>query len=101
MKFNNYAFIYLCPGFSPENNTSVSKNDQATFTAVGLDFADKAKVIDVAKQLIADGVQMIELCGGFGPTWIVKIQEAIDYTIPIGGAFYGPEARQPILDLIK
>ncbi len=44
---------------------------------------------------------MIELCGGFGPLWIAKVSEAINHAIPVGSVFYGPEARQPILDIIN
>jgi hypothetical protein len=58
-------------------------------------------VIEVAKELVAEGVQMIELCGGFGPIWIAKVSEAIQGAVPIGGVFYGPEARKPILKILS
>jgi hypothetical protein len=70
------------------------------FKAVGIDMDKKEQVIEVAKQLVADGVQMIELCGGFGPQWITKVSESIQGAIPIGGVFYGPEARKPMLDIL-
>jgi len=42
--------------------------------------------------LVADGVQLIELCGGFGPIWTAKLIEAIDDAVPVGSVAYGPEA---------
>ena len=48
--------------------------------------------IAAAKQMIADGIQLIELCGGFSPVWAGKIIEAIDYAVPVGVVAYGPES---------
>ncbi len=48
--------------------------------------------IDVAKIMVQEGVQLIELCGGFGPVWAGKIIEAIDYAVPVGVVGYGPES---------
>lgn len=101
MKFNNYAYIFLGPNLNPETNKVCIKTEQLTFTIVGIDFNNKAASIEVAKQLVANGAQMIELCGGFGPTWITKITEALGPTVPVGGVFYGPEWRKPLLDLLS
>ena len=100
MKFNNFAYIYLAPGFDSKNNTMVSKNDQCSFISVGVDMFDKQQVIAAAQQVVAAGAQAIELCGGFGPAWIDKVSMAIDHVVPVGGVFYGPEARKPMLDLL-
>lgn len=35
----------------------------------------------MAKKLKMEGVQFIKLYGGFRPTWIAKINEALDYEI--------------------
>jgi len=37
-------------------------------------------------------VQLIELCGGFGPIWTAKVIEELDGAIPVGSVGYGPEA---------
>ena len=44
---------------------------------------------------------MIELCGGFGPTWIAKVNAALNGDIPVGGVFYGPETRKQLVDLLS
>ncbi|GCE49980.1 hypothetical protein EI42_01719 [Thermosporothrix hazakensis] len=101
MALRKWAYIYLSPGFSPEKNTVSTKNDICEFIAVGLDFQQKERVIEVARELYQNGVQMIELCGGFGPVWIAKVSEALNSAIPVGSVAYGPEARRPMLELLE
>lgn len=48
--------------------------------------------IQVAREMVAEGIQLIELCGGFSPVWAGKIIEAIDYAVPVGVVAYGPES---------
>jgi hypothetical protein len=101
MKFNNFAYIFLGPNLDPKQHRSEIKTDKLTFTTIGIDVNHKELVIDIAKELIAGGAQMIELCGGFGPLWIAKIHEATNGQIPVGSVAYGPEARKPLLDLLS
>lgn len=101
MALHKWAYLYLSPGFTPDNSTSTVKVADCEFTAIGMDFDAKDRSIDLARDLVADGVQMIELCGGFGPLWIARISEAIDHAVPVGSVAYGPEARRPMLDLLK
>ncbi|PWU08043.1 MAG: hypothetical protein C5B47_05260 [Verrucomicrobia bacterium] len=100
MALKKWAYLYLSPGFSPEKNTTISSSNQCEFIAVGFDFASKQDVIEIVRRLIADGVQMIELCGGFGPLWVAKVSEAINGIVPVGSTAYGPEARKPMLDIL-
>ena len=54
--------------------------------------ADASEGIEAAQQMVREGVQLIELCGGFSPVWAGKIIEAIDYAVPVGVVAYGPES---------
>lgn len=101
MKFNNFVYIFLGPKLDPTLNRSVIKTDQLTFTAIGIDFNHKEQVIAIAKEAVANGAQLIELCGGFGPLWIAKVSAAIQNQVPVGSVAYGPEARKPLLDLLS
>jgi hypothetical protein len=101
MKFNNYGYIFLGPDLDPTQHRATIKTDKLTYTTVGISFNNKEKLIDIAKELIAQGAQMIELCGGFGPIWIARVIEATDGKVPVGGVAYGPEARKPLLDLLS
>jgi hypothetical protein len=101
MKFNSFAFIFLTPGFSAEENSIMTEKNGYRFKAVGIDMADKSKVIAVAKALAAEGYQMLELCGGFGPEWAYKVTEALEGKVPVGGVSYGPQFRQALADLMR
>jgi hypothetical protein len=101
MKFNYLTYIFLGPGLDPTQHRATIKTDQVTFTSIGIDFQNKEQVIAVAKEAIADGAQLIELCGGFGPIWIAKVSEAIQGKVPVGSVAYGPESRKPLVDLLS
>lgn len=71
------------------------------FVVTGDDFVQWTKVVGVkspeqgiqaAREMVAEGIQLIELCGGFSPVWAGKIIEAIDYAVPVGVVAYGPES---------
>lgn len=57
---------------------------------VGVKTAEQG--VEVARAMVAEGVQLIELCGGFGPVWVGRVIEAIEGVIPVGSVGYGPES---------
>ncbi len=59
-------------------------------TAVGV--REPAQALAVAQQMVRDDVQLIELCGGFGPIWRSRVIEAVAGRIPVGAVGYGPES---------
>lgn len=101
MALKYWAYIFLSPGFDPHKQQATIESSQTRMKAIGIDFQQKEKVIEIAKQLVQEGVQMIELCGGFGPLWAAKVSEAIHHAIPVGIVMYGPEARKPMLDILS
>lgn len=101
MKLTYFAYIFLGPELNPDLHRADISAPNYKLTTVGIAFTRKEEVIHQARKLLAQGVQMIELCGGFGPLWIAKVSEAIDYQVPVGSVAYGPEARQPLLDLLR
>lgn len=101
MKFNNFAFIFLGPGLDPKTHRAQIKTQDLTYTTIGIDFNHKQQVIDIAHELVTQGAQMIELCGGFGPVWIARLSEALNFKVPVGGVAYGPEFRKPLVDLLS
>lgn len=103
MALRRWAFFYYSPGFHPDRNTSVNE-DQAglcQFVTVGFEPGPGSDqlILDTAARLRDEGVQMIELCGGFGPTWVARINEHLDYSLPVGTVTYGPEFRQALVDI--
>jgi predicted polyphosphate/ATP-dependent NAD kinase len=57
--------------------------------------------VAVAQQMVNEGVQLIELCGGFGPAWTARVQEAIEHRVPVGSVSYGPESIDGMHALFK
>jgi len=90
MALTYWGFIYTGKGNDPHRTRAVIGSESCRCLAVGVERAEQG--IEVARQMVADGVQLIELCGGFGPVWTGKIIEAIDRAIPVGSVGYGPEA---------
>lgn len=86
-------------GVDPKKQRSVIETKDYKCTTICVDLNEKEKVIDVAKEMAEMGAQIIELCGGFGPIWMARVIEALGNSVPIGGVFYGPEARTKLIAL--
>lgn len=93
------AYIYLAPGFDPETHRLTQQLGAFKIHFIGIDPERIEEVPKLGQRLLEEGAQFIELCGGFGPTWISKVREATTHKIPVGGVFYGPEDRKPLLEL--
>jgi uncharacterized protein DUF6506 len=63
-----------------------------TFEMVAVGVAAPEQGVAVARRMVAEGIELIELCGGFGPVWTARILEAIDGAVPVGSVAYGPES---------
>lgn len=61
-----------------------------TLTCVGV--PDIAAAPEAARRLLADGVQLIELCGAFSGAGLAAVHAAVDGRVPVGAVFYGVEA---------
>jgi hypothetical protein len=90
MALTNFGFIVRGDGLDPEKDVQVMETPTFKMTTIGISRPDQGAA--AAKRLVADGVQLIELCGAFGPIWTAKVIEAIDDAVPIGSVAYGPEA---------
>jgi hypothetical protein len=49
---------------------------------------EQAAVVQTALDLVDDGVQFIELCGGFEPMWAGRVIEATRGRVPVGTVGY-------------
>jgi hypothetical protein len=99
MALTRFGFIVTGQGLDPAVHRSVMQSPAFTMIAVGVARAEQG--VEVAKQLVADGVQLLELCGGFGPVWTGKIIEAIGGAIPVGSVGYGPESIDQMFALFQ
>lgn len=85
MALTKFGFIVTGDNFEQYQGT-----DNFSMKVVGVSKPEEG--VAVAKQMLAEGIQLIELCGGFSPVWAGKVIEAIDYKIPVGVVAYGPES---------
>ncbi|MCP3020628.1 DUF6506 family protein [Cupriavidus basilensis] len=79
-------------GFIVTGDQFVQLQGTAKFSMRVVGVSHPSEGIEAAQAMITEGVQLIELCGGFSPVWAGKIIEAIDYAVPVGVVAYGPES---------
>lgn len=93
MALTHWGFIYTADG-SASGGVSASWTvvDTGTCRSVFVGVEKPEEGIEAARRLVGEGVQLIELCGGFGPVWTGRVIEAIDGAVPVGAVGYGPEA---------
>lgn len=94
MALERFGFIVTGDNFEQYQGT-----DKFKMKVVGVKSPEEA--IEVAKQMVNEGIQLIELCGGFSPVWAGKIIEAINYQIPVGVVAYGPESIDSMYKLFS
>ncbi len=85
MALTKFGFIVTGDRFVQHQGT-----DRFHMKVVGVTVPSEG--IEAARQMVREGIQLIELCGGFSPVWAGKIIEAIDHAVPVGVVAYGPEA---------
>lgn len=82
MNLKNYGFIVLAPQYEPGLQHAALENQCFRTEIVGVCSIEAA--IDAARSLIAQGVQLIELCGGFGDDNAQQVISALNTEVPIG-----------------
>ncbi|MCF6469978.1 hypothetical protein FAF44_16485 [Nonomuraea sp. MG754425] len=97
MALTHWAFIYTAPGADPERDTRLVETGGRKTSLVAVEKPEQA--VALVPQLVADGVQLIELCGAFGATWTAKVAEAADGKVPVGSVAYGAESIDPLCAL--
>ena len=99
MALTMFGFIVTGAGFAPAGQRVVLATERFEMIAVGV--PGPADAVAVARQLVSEGVQLLELCGGFGPVWTAKVIEAVGPDIPVGAVGYGPESIDAMYALFK
>jgi hypothetical protein len=81
-----WAFMYTLeePASEPRIDTIGS------LTCIGVSSVSEAP--SLARQLVEDGVELIELCGGFGGAGLAAVVSAVQGRVPVGAVFFGVDA---------
>lgn len=78
----NAAFIFISPEGEP--NTHQAKVVTGSVDVTTFAVKSYTAACQLAKTLVADGFNAIELCGGFGIEGVAAVKQAVNNTIPVG-----------------
>lgn len=81
-----WAFIYTLD--EPANEPRI--DTLGSLICIGVPSVSDAP--NLARRLIDDGVELIELCGGFGGAGLAAIVSAVQGRVPVGAVFFGVDA---------
>lgn len=87
---SSWAYIYGQPGADPAADRFVIERDGQRTTLVPV--PDESAAASVALDLIEEGAELIELCGGFGLTEAARVVEAVDGRVPVGHVTFALES---------
>ncbi|WP_218061714.1 DUF6506 family protein [Planobispora rosea] len=89
MALTQWGFVYTAAGCDPDRDVTVVDTGRCRTVLVGVERPDQAPA--VAARPGADGAQLTELCGAFGPVWTARVTEQIGDRIPVSAVGYDPE----------
>ncbi len=75
------AFLFLADGADPALHRTTVTTPSVVLDSIGVPSYDAA--VEIVRQLVRDGYQAIELCGGFGHIGTARIAEVAG-DIPVG-----------------
>lgn len=90
MPLTRFGFIVTGAGLEPHIHRA--EIIAPAFTMLALGVSSAADGPRAARMLLDSGVQLIELCGGFGPAGTVAVLQAVGGAVPVGSVGYGPES---------
>lgn len=99
MALTRFGFIVTGSGLDPDLHHSEMSSPTFTMTVIGVSSPDQG--VQAAQRLVQDGVQLIELCGGFGPQGAALVIDAVGPDIPVGSVGYGPESIASLTELFR
>lgn len=94
-----YGFIVKAANYGYRIDNSVIETELFRTEIVDVSTDDEAVI--VAKNLIKNGVQVIELCGGFGEESADQIISAVDSNVPIGFISFTKNEQLKLAQLIN
>lgn len=76
------AFMFINPSADYKTTKGTVETENVNIITIGVKSYEEACI--AAKELVAEGVKALELCGGFGHVGVSKVTEAIEGKIPVG-----------------
>ena len=94
MALTQFAMIIKRLGYDPAIHRASFDLPDFSTTIVCVSSLEQA--IAVAQELVQQGVQLIELCGGFTPEQTSAIHDSIERQVPVGIVRYSFEEQQKL-----
>lgn len=76
------AFIFLAPGVDPSRDRATVTTPKVELTSVAVN--NYIEAVEVARKLVEEGVEAIELCGGFGHVGTARVAAAVEGKATVG-----------------
>jgi hypothetical protein len=77
-----YGYLIKAPGYSLGEKNTQLESDAFKSSVVGVGSIEEA--CQAAKDLVANGVTLLELCSGFKKNDAIKIHDAVEGKVKIG-----------------
>jgi predicted polyphosphate/ATP-dependent NAD kinase len=84
------AYVIVAPGVDPAGERIDRERDGQRRPIVFV--PDESVAPKVAAELVAEGIELVELYGGFGPTAAATVSAAIGGKVPVGHVTFGMES---------
>jgi hypothetical protein len=94
MALARFGFIVKGPGYVLEEH-SAKLESSAFYTSV-IGVSDLSGAFEAAKHMVKDGVQLIELCGGFCEQEAAMVRSSIGENVPVGLVVYDSQSLAEI-----
>jgi hypothetical protein len=97
MPLTRFAFIVKAPGYTA--STHMATLDSAQFSTRVIGVGDLDDAMRASANLVGDGIQLIELCGGFTSADAQAIRTHIRSAVPVGVVRYSAAEEQALASL--
>ena len=94
MYYQYDGLIIKGPGFDPLKDTVTLESEHFKTKMVGV--SDPRQALFIAEELVADGVNTIELSGDFGELWMSQLTSQIKINHPDSEVDFRPASFTPI-----
>jgi len=98
-KLTKYAFLIKHSSYSSKIQRSQFSSDE--FSSIIIGVSDIEDSLFVINGLITDGIELVELCGGFSKDEELIIKDKIRKVIPIGRAVMDAEDEILLENILK
>lgn len=91
--YRHEAIIYRDATEAPRHNSATDTHRTTIVPAPTVDSA-----LEVTRELLGQGVDLIQLCGATGPLWVGPVADLVGGRVPVGVTLYGYESLDAVVE---